>query len=72
MYSARHLSRGETRSHQWGWDYDRERMHTREATETSEETRLGEETSVDLLVCSKGKIEGLTNTMDLIRLKILC
>lgn len=59
-----HISRGETTT---------EKECTRgKPQETSEYTRLGEETAVDLLVCSKGKIEGLTNTLDLIRLKILC
>lgn len=31
--------------------------------ETSEGTGLDEETSIGLLVCSKGKIEGLTNEL---------
>lgn len=44
----------------------RSSVHKEDANETSEETGLDEETSIDLLVCSKGKIEGLTNELDLI------
>lgn len=46
----------------------RSSVHKEAANETSEETGLDEETSIELL-CSKGKIEGLTNELDLINSK---
>lgn len=47
----------------------RSSVHKEATNETSEETGLDEETSIDLLICSKGKIEGLTNELDLINSK---
>lgn len=47
----------------------RSSVHKEATNETSEETGLDEETSIDLLVCSKGKIKGLTNELDLINSK---
>lgn len=42
-------------------------MYTGEATnETREGKVLDEETSIDLLVCSKGKAEGFTDILDLV------
>lgn len=46
----------------------RSSVHKEATNETSEETELDEETSIELL-CSKGKIEGLTNELDLINSK---
>lgn len=47
----------------------RSSVHKEATNEISEETGLDGETSIDLLVCTRGKIEELTNELDLINSK---